>query len=90
MKSGKTPTYIRLKFTRSGEASSGAITDLLLTGSSGSESITDTLIGFEHIDFPFTGRVTFSAPNAFYSAILSCDVRFVINKPGAWIVTIYY
>lgn len=90
MKMGRTPTYIKLKFTRSGEASSGAITDLLLTGSSGSESITDTMIGFEHIDFPFEGRVTFSAPNAFYSATLSCDIRFVINKPGAWTVTIYY
>lgn len=90
MKMGRTPTYIRLKFTRSGEASSGVITDLLLTGSSGSESITDTMIGFEHIDFPFEGRVTFSAPNAFYSATLSCDIRFVINKPGAWTVTIYY
>jgi len=87
---GKTPTYIKLKFTRSGEASSGVITDLLLTGSSGSESITDTMIGFEHVDFPFEGRVTFSAPNAFHSALLSCDVRFVIHKPGAWTVTIYY
>jgi hypothetical protein len=90
MKMGKTPTYIRLKFTRGGEASSGVITDLLLTGSSGSESITDTMIGFEHVDFPFEGRVTFSAPNAFHAALLSCDVRFVINKPGAWTVTIYY
>jgi hypothetical protein len=90
MKMGKTPTYIKLKFTRSGEASAGVITELLLTGSSGSESITDTMTGFEHIDFPFEGRVTFNAPNAFYSAILSCDIRFVVNKPGAWTVTIYY
>jgi hypothetical protein len=48
------------------------------------------MIGFEHVDFPFEGRVTFRAPNAFHAALLNCDVRFVINKPGAWTVTIYY
>ena len=87
---GNTPNYVKLKFTRSGEASGGSISDLLLTGSSGAENITDTLIGFENVEFPFEGRVRFSAPNAFYSSILSCDVRFVINRPGAWTVTIYY
>lgn len=91
MKVGKTPVYyIRYKFTRGGEWSGGTISDLLLTGSSGAERITDTMIGFENVEFPFEGKVRFSAPNAFYSSILSCEVRFVINDPGAWIVTIYY
>ena len=87
---GNTPNYVKFKFSRSGEASGGSISDLLLTGSSGAENITDTLIGFENTEFPFEGRVRFSAPNAFYSSMLSCEVRFVINRPGAWTVTIYY
>jgi hypothetical protein len=87
---GGSTHYVKFKFTRSGEASAGSISELLLTGSSGAESITDTLTGYENVEFPFEGRVRFTAPNAFYSSQLSCEVRFVINRPGAWTVVIYY
>lgn len=87
---GISRNYVGIKFTRSGESSAGTISDLMLTGSSGSEYISDTFIGFENVHYPFEGRVRFTAPNAFYSAMLDCEVRYVINQPGAWTVTIYY
>jgi len=90
MRIGNTPEYIKFKFSRSGESSTVQIRDLMMTGSSGSESTTGNFLGFEHVDFPFEGRVRFTAPNAFNTAMLSCELRFVINQPGAWTVTIYY
>jgi len=90
MKTGNTPLYIKYKFSRSGESSIGNISGLLLTGNSGSESMTNDFTGFEHVSFPFEGKIKFTAPNAFNTASLSCEVRFVINQPGAWLVTIFY
>lgn len=90
MRMGGSQNYVSFKFTRAGEGSAGTISDLMMTGSSGTESISDIFIGFENVDFPFEGRVRFRAPNAFHSATLDCEVRFVINQPGAWTVTIYY
>jgi hypothetical protein len=48
------------------------------------------MVGYENIDFPFEGRVKFTAPNAFNTALLDCELRFVINEPGAWTLTVFY
>ena len=89
MRVGDRP-YIKYKFTRNG-AESNNINNLMLQGSSGSESNTESFTGFEQVTFPFKGKVSFNAPNIYArSAQLTCELRFVINEPGSWIVTMFY
>jgi len=91
MKLGSTPEYVKFKFTRSGESSSVlVVSNLMTSGSSGSESLTNNMVGYENVTFPFEGRVKFTAPNAFNTALLDCELRFLINEPGAWTVNIFY
>lgn len=90
MKMGNTPHYVKFKFSRSGESSTVLISNLMTSGSSGSESLTNDMVGYENIDFPFEGRLKFTAPNAFNTALLDCELRFLINEPGAWTLTIFY
>jgi hypothetical protein len=89
MRTGDRP-YIKYVFSRNGIEASGEISELMLQGSSGSENRSSSFNGFENIGFPFHGSVRFYAPNNFYSATLTCELRLTINKPGAWIVTIFY
>jgi len=88
IKVGERP-YVKFKFALNG-GESNDIVDLLLQGSSGSESNTTSFTGFEQIIFPFKGKVTFQAPNAFRTGMLTCELRFVINEPGSWIITMFY
>lgn len=88
MRSGDRP-YVKYVFSRNGGESNN-ISGLLLQGSSGSENQLPAFTGFENVKFPFHGDVKFFAPNNFYSAILTCELRLTINNPGAWIVTIFY
>lgn len=81
--------YVKYKFSRNGIELNN-ISDLLMQGSSGSESSTGSFTGFEQVTFPFKGKVSFSAPNSFQAAILTCELRYLINEPGSWIVTIFY
>lgn len=81
--------YVKFKFALKG-GESNDISNLLLQGSSGSESSTNLFTGFEQIIFPFTGKVTFETPNAFKTGTMFCELRFVINEPGSWIITMYY
>ena len=81
--------YVRYRFSRNGGESNN-ISNLLLQGSSGSESMSASFTGFEQVTFPFTGKVKFNAPNNFYTAVLNCELRLIINEPGAWVVTIFY
>jgi hypothetical protein len=90
MKMGTTPHYVKFKFSRSGESSTVSISNLMTNGSSGSENLTNNMVGYENIDFPFEGRIKFTAPNAFNTALLDCELRFLINEPGAWTLTIFY
>jgi hypothetical protein len=89
MRTGDRP-YVRYIFSRNGIEASGDISELMLQGSSGTENHSSIFNGFENINFPFHGSVRFFAPNNFYSATLTCELRLTINKPGAWIVTIFY
>ncbi len=88
MKIGDRP-YIKYVFSRNGGPSNN-INDLLLQGSSGSERNITEFTGYEEVTFPFKGKVTFNAPNSFNTSILFCELRFVINEPGSWIVTLFY
>jgi hypothetical protein len=81
--------YVKYKFSRNGDESNN-ISNLLLQGSSGSESNSVSFTGYEQVTFPFIGKVKFNAPNSFMSAILSCELRLRINEPGSWVVTIFY
>lgn len=90
MKMGEKPVYVRYKFSRSGDTSLGNISNITMTYSSGSETWQSTFIGLENVEFPFEGRLRFNAPNAFNTAMLNCDLKYLINEPGAWVVTIFY
>lgn len=88
LRSGDRP-YIKYVFSRNG-AESNNISSLMMQGSSGSERQSSDFTGYEYPEFPFHGTVKFNAPNNFYSAIIFCELRLTINRPGAWIVTIFY
>ena len=89
MRVGPRP-YVRYVFSRNGEPSNQLIGGLLLQGSSGSEKTSTSFTGFEQVTFPFSGKVTFKAPNAWMAATLNCELRLTINEPGSWVVTIYF
>jgi len=89
LKSGDTPNYVVYKFSRAG-GSADDINELMLTGSTGTETISNNFTGFEDVTFPFEGKIKFIAPNALRTAMMACELRYVINEPGAWTITIYY
>ena len=88
MRVGDRP-YVKYVFSRNGAPSNG-ISNLLLQGSSGSEKMSASFTGFEQVEFPFKGKVSYQAPNSWMSAILNCELRIVINEPGSWVVTMFY
>ena len=87
-KEGDRP-YIKYRFSRAGSYNS-SVSELLMQSSSGSEKTFPEFTGYEQVEFPFRGKLTFTAPNAWYSAMINCELRITINQPGAWIVTISY
>ena len=89
VRTGDLPNYVVYKFSRAG-GSADDINELMMQGSSGDESISSNFIGFEQVIFPFEGKIKFIAPNALRTSTLYCEVRYQINQPGAWTVTIYY
>ena len=86
---GGPDSFVSFKFSRSG-SSSYSIGGLLMQGSSGTESVTTAFTGFQNVSFPFEGKVQFKAPNILNTVINNYEVRFTINQPGEWVVTIYY
>lgn len=81
--------YVSYKFSRSGGPGND-ITNLIMSGSSGDESVSSNLTGFEYVAFPFESKLRFNAPNLLHSATMYCELRLLINQPGSWTVTIYY
>ena len=82
---------IRLKLIRNG-AETG-VPNLMLNGNSGTvilEISHHGFTGFENVLFPFTGKILFSAPNAFYATTLNYELRFEINEPGFWEINIHF
>jgi len=86
---GDIPPYVVYKFSRPG-GSIDDISNLLLQGSSGSETNSTNFLGFEQVTFPFEGRIKFQAPNSLHTSMISYELRYTINQPGSWTVTIYY
>jgi len=81
--------YVRIKFIRGSSEFTG-ISDLLLQGTSGSENMSRAFTGFENAEFPFKGKVVFTAPNAFHSATIRCEMRYRILERGAWEVKVNF
>ena len=98
LRTGDLPLRINYKFARGGSTSenTNTMSGLLLQGSSGSESQTGNYFGFENVAFPFEGNIKFSAPSLLSSptesnaVTLNYELKFVINQPGAWTVTLFY
>ncbi len=98
VRTGDLPLRVYYKFTRGGTSSehTSPISNLLLQGSSGNESGSSNNFGYENVTFPFEGKVKFSAPSALSSpgsqsaVTLNYELNFVINQPGAWMVTVFY
>jgi hypothetical protein len=81
--------YVKFRFLRAGSETS-SLSGLLMQSSSGSEKTSPEFTGYEQVEFPFWGKLTFTVPNAWHSAMIDCELRLTINRPGAWIVTISY
>ena len=78
---------IRFKFMRNGgEIAPG---NFLLYGDSGTTSAFRQFLGYEHIEFPLKGRITFSVPNNFNTATLNCELSFIMIEPGSYEIYIY-
>jgi len=89
-KQGTDDNFVSFKFARTGGGNAFNIAGLTMQGSSGSESVTTAFSGFLNTSFPFEGKVKFQAPNLLNTVINNYEMRFVINQPGDWVVTIYY
>ncbi len=89
VKQGKGENFVSFKFARSGSTTYD-IDGLIMQGSSGSESVTTAFTGFQHTSFPFECKIQFQAPNLLNYATFNYEMRFVINQPGDWVITIYY
>ena len=89
MRIGDRP-YVKYKFSRGGGDSYSLISNLLMQSNSGSEKIANDFTGYENVTYPFSARMTFNAPNAFYTASIFCELRLTINEPGAWLVSISF
>lgn len=77
--------YVKYQFTRGGGESNIA-SNISMQGSSGTESQGPAFTGFEQVKFPFKGKITFVAPNAFNAAMINCELRITINEPGSWLI----
>jgi len=78
---------IRLKFLRHG--GEVPVSGLLLYGDSGTVMNEYTFQGFDNVDYPFIGKITFSVMNDFGAASLYCELRFKILKPGDYQIYIF-
>lgn len=80
-------SQIRLRFLRNG--GDVPVSNLMLISDTGTNIIGRHFTGFEHIEFPFSGKITFSAPNDFFTADLYCELRFKVREPGSYEVVIF-
>lgn len=88
-KVGGVPGNIEFVFFRDGITRS-AVDNLSIEGNSGISQVTTSIKEFNNVAFPFEGIVNFVAPNRYNTATTDCSVRFLINNPGSWKVTIKF
>lgn len=53
-------------------------------GSSGQEIYYASFFGFENAEFPFEGKISFTAPSRTGVVIYQIELHYEINKPGLW------
>lgn len=80
-------SQVRCKFLRHGGEL--AVGNLMFISDSGTTSTFRQFTGFEHIEFPLKAKVTFSVPNDFNTAILNCELSFIIYEPGSYELSIF-
>ncbi len=86
----KTGNNIQLIFKRNGSDSKSLITNLMLLGSSGAlrNDLFSSFVGFDKVNFPFTGKISYNISNAMNSYTLNSELEFKLNKPGNWQISI--
>jgi hypothetical protein len=63
-----------------------AVTNLLMTCSSGYETQLGELIGYEEVTFPVTIKIMYSTMNKLHTMPLEVKFEFMISEPGDWTV----
>ena len=69
----------------------GAETDaenIRVTGSNGSEVKLGSRIGFENVNFPFTGTIKYISWNKMRTATFEVSLEIEILEPGNWVIEI--
>lgn len=65
-----------------------AVQGLLISGDSGSTRNASSFLGYENMEYPFEGRISFMAMNLMNSVMLTYELRFEIYKPGNYDIII--
>jgi hypothetical protein len=71
-------------------AQSRRISQLSTYGSSGQYFVYTNMFGYEEVEFPFSGRISFVGPSRTGATQYLVQMTFEINEPGYWEVIIYY
>ena len=78
---------IRIRFRRGG--GDIGVQNLMLFGDTGTSQTRSNFVGFESVEFPFSGKVVFYAPGIWGASTMRCELRFEIHEPGSWEIYIY-
>jgi hypothetical protein len=89
----------RVRFVRTGDgnkvlfniadaAGNRPISALTHFGSSGFIINYSRHFGYENVEFPFEGKISFMAPSRTGMVVYNIDLLFVINEPGMWEITL--
>lgn len=89
-KVGDTPNSIEVQFKRNGVRTMDDIVSISTQYNSGSQLEQNNYIGFEQVEFPFTGKFLLTINNQLRTNTLTAEFEFDIYQKGKWIVTIDY
>ncbi len=64
--------------------------DLMLLGNTGGVEVGSSFLGFTNVVFPFEGNINYSAVDKMGKSEVICTLRFMITKPGSWLVKLYF
>lgn len=90
----------RFSFTRMGDGSTilfyiyklgvanSDIEDLSLVGDSGFLIRAPSMTGFEEVDFPFEGKISYRTWNKLHTQQFIVEMEFKIHRPGIWKISI--
>jgi hypothetical protein len=66
------------------------IQDLMFVGSSGSEVRYSDFTGYDFIEFPFHGKITYSTWNKLQTIRYDVVFEFEITQPGLWELSLHH